>query len=632
MNIHPVGSQLVRNLKLCSFLSRGCTLTGFRSCSTLIQKYGFAPLKRQNGFPYCLGNHMGLLSVRFHSSEKTQQQIPKMVFENEPEDEYNHAREIKDSSVVSASSIGHSTKRTTTRNLALLAEDFNAEWKTVSSTERAKSWEQFFDRLRRCTSPSDVLDLYVASTMTWKQISNCLMTMWETTKRMSEDQKRYEQKLMFEHPVFEKICQQALNEAQSMKCNDLAYSLLALVKIGVSQHSRLIHTLLRVTQERLNQFDEKSLSVLSSCLRNMEHSKSVNALRVGLRLLVELRIPKIKTVMALQTMMRCIGKDSPLPLKKKLENKALSLLNEFTLPNSQYMFITLGVMGHRSHPLLEACSNRIIENIHNIPFWRLVHILQSCKDLQYRNPALLTATGNYVTSTLAIWQVKQLTLFLMLFADLGFRHSELMDAFAQIVLAKSESLTLKDVLSILRVYSLLNHRPEEGWIEQFLQTLSRVFQSYLSKCSSLELLRGVYYLCLMGHLPQAALSQLFQGEILSELHSSANPYQESNEQMLQYINLCLELENPSFARPTHASVAHSLLPSISVNVDVQKVMDAILGDSSLYHQGLVLKNVHFIEWLCFVLQYLPFVLAQCIPRTGWQSRFGISRLKGIMWY
>ncbi|XP_067844100.1 FAST kinase domain-containing protein 2, mitochondrial [Heptranchias perlo] len=596
MNIHPAGSQLVRNLRLCSSLSPGFTGAGVRSCSTHIQKYRFAPLKRQNGFPHCLGNRMGLTPIRFYSSENAQQQSCKIELANEPEDGSNHAGETKDSSIIAAPSDGYSTKRTTAQNLEPLTEDFTAEWKIASSAERAKPWGQFFDWLRRCTSPSDVLDQYVDHAVTWKQISSCLMTMWETTKRMSEDQKRYERKLMFEHPAFEKICLQAMREAQSMRCNDLVYSLLALVKIGVSQHSRLIHTLLRVSQERLNEFDERALSVLSSCLRNMEDSKNVDALRVGLRLLIEPRIPKIKTTMALQTMMRCIGKDSPPPLKKKLENKALSLLNEFTLPNSQYMFITLAVMGHRSHPLLEACSNKIIENIHGIPFWRLVHILQSCKVLQYRNPVLLNASGNYVASTLAIWQVKQLTLFLMLFADLSFRHTELMDAFVQIVLAKSESLTLKDVLSVLRVYSLLNHRPKEGCIEQFLQTLSDVFQSYLSKCSSLELLRGVYYLCMMGHYPQAALSQLFQDDILSELHSSANLYHESNEMMLQYINLCLELDNPSFVRPVNASIAKPSLPNVSVNSEVQKVVDRILGGDSQYHQGSVLKNVHFIDF------------------------------------
>lgn len=37
------------------------------------------------------------------------------------------------------------------------------------------------------------------------------------------------------------------------------------------------------------------------------------------RMLVEMRLPEIKSVLALQTMMRMLGKDIPFKLKRKLE-------------------------------------------------------------------------------------------------------------------------------------------------------------------------------------------------------------------------------------------------------------------------------------------------------------------------
>ncbi|XP_069790353.1 FAST kinase domain-containing protein 2, mitochondrial [Narcine bancroftii] len=590
MNAHITASQLVRILRLGSFFSRGCTVTGSRNCSNLIQNNGFELPRRQNNFLHRSSNCLGLTSVHLQFSERMHQ------ISSEAEHVNNCARETADSSVESTLSVSSSTEGTSSQSGELGPEGSSTEWKNMSLAERRASWKQFHSELQQCTSPSDVLDLYEQSIITWKHISYSLMTIWETTKRMSDDQKRYERKLMFEHLVFEKICRQALKEAPLMSCNDLVYSLFAVVKIGVPQQSRLVHTLLRVTQERLNEFDVRAVSVLSSCLRNMAKSKNVTALRAGLRLLVEQHLANINTVMGLQTVMRCIGKESPLPLKKKLESKALSLLNEFTLPNSQYMFITLADMGYRSYPLLEACSNRIIDNIHSIPFWRLVHILQSCKDLQYRNPALLSASGNHVASMLTIWEVKQLSFLLVLFSDLGFRHIELMDGFAQIVLSRSKSMTFKDVLSTLRVFSQLNHRPAEEQVEQFLQILTDLFQSHLTKCSPLELLRGVYYLCLMDHFPRVALSQLFQEDILNELQSSANYNQESNKQMLQYIKLCMELENPSGAPPEVARITDPLPPSITVKMAMKEAMEATLGDSRLYRLGTVLRNIHFIDF------------------------------------
>ncbi|XP_078259699.1 FAST kinase domain-containing protein 2, mitochondrial [Rhinoraja longicauda] len=587
MNIHPTGSRLLRILRL---RARGCTATGYKNCNTLIQKHRFETLRKQNGLSCHLRNCMGLTLIRFQYSERIHQ-IP-----SEAEDVNNCDRDTKDSSVLSDPSISSSAKGTSSQYRGPTSEGSSTEWKNTSPTEMRTSWEQFCNELQQCTSPSDVLDLYGQSKMAWKYTSNALTTMWETIKRMSDDQRHYEQKLMFEHPLFEKICQKALKEAQLMSCNDLVYSLFALVKMGVTQHSRLIQTLLRVSQERLNGFDERALSVLSSCLRNMEESKNVFALRAGLRLLIELRIPQIKTVVALQTIMRCIGKESSMPLKKKLEDKALSLLNQFTLPNLQYMFITLAVMGYRSYPLLDSCSSSIVENIHGIPFWRLVHILQSCKDLKYRNHALLTAAGNHVASMLSVWEVKQLTLLLVLFAELSFRHIKLMDGFAEMVMARSESLNSKQVLSTLRVFSLLNHRPGEERVEQFLQTLVDLFQSHLSRYSSLELLRGVYYLCFMGHYLPAALNQLFQNDILNDLQCPDHLNRVSNAQMLQYIKLGVELDNPSFAMSESATIADPILPSIAVNSAVKETVEAILGDSSLYRCGSVLRNIHFIDF------------------------------------
>ena len=54
---------------------------------------------------------------------------------------------------------------------------------------------------------------------------------------------------------------------------------------------------------------------------------------------------------------------------------------------------------------------------------------------------------------------------------------------------------------------------------RFLDSLSRALDSYLPKMSSYELLKAVYYLCLLGHFPSAPLEKLLQSSTL-ELFSS----------------------------------------------------------------------------------------------------------------
>lgn len=126
-------------------------------------------------------------------------------------------------------------------------------------------------------------------------------------------------------------------------------------------------------------------------------------------MLVEMRLPEIKSVLALHTMMRMLGKDIPFALKHKLEvyksymylflslivfssgsqpkliwprcifqEKALSMTDQFTLPNTQYMISTMATMGFYSKPLLDVCSKKIIGNLFCFYAKKALHV--HCKE------------------------------------------------------------------------------------------------------------------------------------------------------------------------------------------------------------------------------------------------------------
>lgn len=99
---------------------------------------------------------------------------------------------------------------------------------------------------RECSSLSDVLDTFSeASTF---PSSNYISAMWTIAKRMSDDQKRIEKQLMFNHPAFSQLCEHVMREAKIMHCDHLLFSLHAVVKLGIPQNSLLVQTLLRVVQ------------------------------------------------------------------------------------------------------------------------------------------------------------------------------------------------------------------------------------------------------------------------------------------------------------------------------------------------------------------------------------------------
>lgn len=463
-----------------------------------------------------------------------------------------------------------------------------------------KRWENgLIDHLQHCGSPSDVLDLTCKYSPTARQLSNCLAQMWFSTKKMSEEQRRYELRLMFEHPAFEPLLQKAMNSVNHMRCEDTAYALISMVNLGVPQRSRVIQTFLRSCQEKLNEFDEKGLSILASCLKHMEDCPNVTALKKGMRLIVEARLPGITNVLALQTMMRLLGKDAPLSFKQKLERKVLSLKDEFSLPNTQYMISTMATMGFYSKPLLDFCSEKIKDNLHGIPFNRLYTVLQSCRELQYRNLDLLTDISDYVTSMIDIWSHKQLILFLALLEGFSFCPSSLMEAFAKKVIADPDILKLKDLLCVLKVYSSLNY-DLQNQRQQFLDSLSGALDCYLPKMSSFQLIKAVYCLCLLGHFPSAPLEQLLQSSTLEQFNAATPKILQKQERMFQTLDLCLRVDRPPLPRPL--TVPPSLLGDAAPKIPpikplLSQCLLSLLKDQAdtVLQENVVVENFYVID-------------------------------------
>ncbi|XP_067298290.1 FAST kinase domain-containing protein 2, mitochondrial [Pseudorasbora parva] len=453
----------------------------------------------------------------------------------------------------------------------------------------------FYSHLQDCFCPTDVLDTLKQFPASQQLISSIFTRIWESTKRMTDEQRRCELRLMYEHPGFEEVCERATTDAWRMKSDDLAYSLLAIVNLGVSQNTRVVQTLLRVIQERLNQFDIRSLSVLAASIREMEECRNIQALREALRLLLKDRIPEIQSVVVLQSMMRAVGKNSPIHLKKQLATKTLSLADEFNPPNTQYMFSSLAAMGLNFKPLLDVCSKNIAENVHEFPYGRLLSVLKSCHELRYRNYTLFNSVSEYMASTFDMWSNKQVILILVSFEDLLFRPAVLLEAFAERIIHKPDSLTQKDLLSVLKVFSLLNHDLKEKKTE-FLDSVTKVLESYLPKMSSTDLLKAVYYLALLEHLPQTLLDKLLQQETLDQILQKGK---QSNkvQRWLHTLDLCLRLDQPQLP-PSLRSIPdfHFTVPAheVPVNQEMLSAIRSIVGNDVVQERVLE-QSIYFID-------------------------------------
>uniref|UniRef100_A0A8D1WUI9 RAP domain-containing protein n=1 Tax=Sus scrofa TaxID=9823 RepID=A0A8D1WUI9_PIG len=443
---------------------------------------------------------------------------------------------------------------------------------------------------QECNSLSDVLDIF--SKAPRFPSSNYFSAMWIVAKRMSSDQKRFEKQLMFNHPVFSQLCEQAMREAKIMHYDDLLFSLHAIVKLGIPQNTLLVQTLLRVVQERINECDEKCLSVLSTVLEAMEPCKNVDVLRAGFRMLVDQQVWKIERVFTLQTVMKCIGKDAPVGLKRKLEMKALKELDQFSVLNSQHMFKVLAAMNHRSIILLNECSKTVTSNIHGCPFKILISILQSCRDLRYFNIDLLKGIADYVTTTFDIWKLKQVLFLLILFESFGFRPVGLMDLFMKKAADESGSLNVKNLVCILYVYSSLNH-VYKCQTHRFLEIMATALTGSLHHISSENLLNVVCSFCLLNHFPLALINQLFQKDTISDLLTSGDV--EKHVLKLCTVTACLKLDDAPYPKNIDLVLPEPPSTVLCPNAKVAKVLSSLLGEGC-FSKSIQLPHNYYIDF------------------------------------
>ncbi|XP_071604046.1 FAST kinase domain-containing protein 2, mitochondrial [Heliangelus exortis] len=467
---------------------------------------------------------------------------------------------------------------------------------TFRGKHRTEPGDPFFSSLQKCTCPSDVLDLAAEAAVTTRHFANCLSKVWKLFKNLSEEQQqRYEKQLIFEHPAFVKLCQHLLQDARRVTRGDLVFSLHALVNLGVPQNTLLVQTLVRVCQEKLNLFDNRCLSVLATTLAGLDKDKNVSALQAGLQLLVEQRLPGIRDIFILQNLMKCMGKDAPVFLKKKVELAVLKEIDQLTFLNALRLFLALDAMNYCSTPILNACSKKIQENVQDVPFRQLILMLEACYHLKYYNVRLFAALAEHLNSTAYLWDNRQIILFLSAFEMLGFQPSELMGIFAEKLTEDPKSLNFKSLLSVLRAYSRLNYVPR-GQEHQFFEALHSCLNNYLPQISNTELLRAVYSLCILGYLPHPALEELLQKDSRNELLLPDDRYRDQKEMMLHCVKACVELDSPSFTKPAFVPTEGSpSLLSLSLG-KAREALTELLGDESMFGQNVQLPYRYHIDF------------------------------------
>ncbi|XP_075685984.1 FAST kinase domain-containing protein 2, mitochondrial [Rhinoderma darwinii] len=430
----------------------------------------------------------------------------------------------------------------------------------------------------------EVLDAFSGNSHSTHELYCGIMDLWNILAYKNKF-KLSDMQLISEHPNFFNICYEVMKSAPSMPNKFLVCSLWVFGSLKVNQKTRLIQTLLNVCQQRLSTFKVEEISVLAKCLKMMESDKNVDVLNSGLCLLLELKCEAIKDVATLQNLMRI----APAHIIPKFEEKALQMIDKFTVSQCFIMFSVLAEINLHSKSLLDSCSDRLIDCLDELSCKRIVRLTDCCITLLYCNEKLLSAVGDNIMNNVYMWDTWQISMVLRSMAFLYFRHVPLLDYFADKLMQDSESLRINNLVIAAKVFSLVNHLPE-GKGDKFLETLNTVLDLYINSMKKKELLKTVYNLCLLGLVSRSAINRLLEDKcFLSTMDNVEKSY-------LSHIKLCLLLEMGSspFSIQDLKKVPSNHSPSVMM---CHTFLQNYFKNPTLYQENVQFPQSYFIDFV-----------------------------------
>ncbi|XP_056389594.1 FAST kinase domain-containing protein 2, mitochondrial [Hyla sarda] len=449
--------------------------------------------------------------------------------------------------------------------------------------DREKTKPQSNSTRPKKLSGVELLDAFTSDSQSLHELYCRIVDLWDILAN-NKKLKPSDMQLMSEHPNFYNLCYEVMKSAPSMSNRFLVCSLHVFLSLKVNQNTRLIQTLLNVIQKRLSSLKMDEISLLANCLKLMDCDKNVDIIHSGLCLLMELKCDTIKDVPTLQNMMRI----APANLRRKLEEKALQMIDKFTVSQCYNMFSVLAEINLHSESLLDLCSQKLINCLDELSCKRISSLVDYCSKLLYFNEKLLSAIGDNIMNNIYMWNVWQISMVLRSMTFLRFRHVPLLDYFAEKIMEESQSLRINYLITAAKVYSVVNHLPE-GKGDKFLETLDTALHLHINSIKNKKLLKTVYNLCLLGLVPRSAINQLLEDKSLSTLDKTEKAY-------LSHIKLCLlfDLGSSPFSIKDLEKIEANHSHSVTM---CHTFLKNYFKDQALYQENMQFPMSYFIDFV-----------------------------------
>ncbi|XP_028328763.1 fas-activated serine/threonine kinase isoform X1 [Gouania willdenowi] len=415
---------------------------------------------------------------------------------------------------------------------------------------------------------------------------------------------------ILQHQDFQTLCDAIVSDCAKFDNFSIVNCLYAVATLGLPSDSQVVKVLEAESQSRLNQFNQKDVSMVFSssmklhpcsqhslteaCLAGLEKNLERERHPQTLFLLLSYYRLKWQSLQEPETSQTSANISPPSP-EQLLANRKILRLVKHTLAN---------VSGVRDQEMalldemLAACSREASNK-------SLELIFSSHLFYQNRQEKFISSLAEELPKKVDCITPYTMALIAKYVARHRLRETRLLDTIADFVVKKAEYLDSKVIQKLVFPFSRMSYRPSNE--HQFFTRLEEVLElkALSSPLATVNILMSLFQL---GHFPGLVLHRVFSSAFISNVTSS--PYALIVRRYLSMLDAAVELEYQDYTGPRlqdshkvlmfdHALTADEVNRKYSYKGLVAEALRQLVGEHN-YKQDEVLSPGYYTDFLLWV--------------------------------
>ncbi|KAL6103665.1 fastk [Pungitius sinensis] len=417
---------------------------------------------------------------------------------------------------------------------------------------------------------------------------------------------------ILEHQDFHSLCSAIVNDCPKFDNFSIVNCLYAVAALGLSSDSQVVQVLEAESQSRLNQFNQKDVSMVFSSSMKLHMGSQhplTEACLAGLEKNLE-RERHPQTLFLLLSYYRLKWrllqpqepKDPPNSEQLLANRKILRLVKHTLASVSGVRDQEMALLDEMLAACVREASNKSLELIFSSHLFYQNRQERFISSLAEELPKKVESITPYTMALIAKYVARH-----------RLRETRLLDTIADFVVKKAEYLDSKVIQKLVFPFSRMSYRPSNQ--QQFFSRLEEVVElkALSSPLATVNILMSLFQL---GHFPGPVLHCVFSPAFISNVTNS--PYAVIVRRYLSLLDAAVELEYPEYSGPRlheahkvlmfdHALTADEVNRKYSYKGLVAEALRQLVGEQN-YKQDEVLApgyNTDFLLWMDSSGRVLP---------------------------